>query len=100
MFSILRYVHIFKTIIASFLEWELNCSGSSWNDITNAFYQFQRTALKAARTTEAFRRAEKYAVYYRRVRSQEVRLARLAKAEGCVRVEAQPKVAFVMRIKG
>jgi len=59
-----------------------------------------RTALKAARTTEAFRRAEKYAVYYRRVRSQEVRLARLAKAEGCVRVEAQPKVAFVMRIKG
>merc|ERR1712055_1125688 len=59
-----------------------------------------RTALRAARTTEAFKRAEKYAIYYRRLRKQEVRLNRVAKAEGCVRVEAQPKVAFVMRIKG
>merc|ERR1712183_717368 len=59
-----------------------------------------RTALRAARTTEAFRRAEKYAIFYRRLRKQEVRLNRLAKAQQSIRVPAQPKVAFVMRIKG
>merc|ERR1712243_223247 len=59
-----------------------------------------RTALRAARTQEAFKRAEKYAIYYRRLAKQEVRLARIAKAEGCVHVAEQPKVAFVIRTKG
>merc|ERR1712212_632484 len=40
-----------------------------------------RTALRAARQTEAFKRAEKYAILYRRQRKQEVRLNRLAKAK-------------------
>merc|ERR1712126_196605 len=63
-------------------------------------FKKSRTALRAARTQEAFKRAEKYAVYYRRLAAQEVRLRRIAKAEGCVHVPEQPKVAFVMRTKG
>merc|ERR1712212_380646 len=46
------------------------------------------TALRAARQTEAFKRAEKYSILYRRQRKQEVRIA------------AEHKVAFVMRTKG
>merc|ERR1712002_98993 len=63
-------------------------------------FKKSRTALRAARLTEAFKRAEKYAIYYRRQRKQEVRLNRLAKAAGAVRIPAEHKVAFVMRIKG
>merc|ERR1711970_1140055 len=58
-----------------------------------------RTAIRSARTTEAFKRAEKYAIYYRRLRKQEVMLNR-KKAVGNIRVPAEPKVAFVMRTKG
>merc|ERR1712000_150386 len=63
-------------------------------------FKSSKTALRAARQTEAFKRAEKYAIFYRRQRKQEVRLNNLAKAEGCVRVPDEHKVAFVMRIKG
>merc|ERR1719186_1408881 len=63
-------------------------------------FKSSKTALRAARQTEAFKRAEKYAIFYRRLRKQEVRLNRLAKATGSTRVSAEHKVAFVMRTKG
>ena len=57
----------------------------------------QKTALRAARQKEAFIHAEEYAMYYQRAAKEEVRLARLAKAnkaakstcpaEGCLRHE-------------
>ena len=60
----------------------------------------QKTALRAARQKEPFIRAEKYALYYWQAAKEEVRLARLAKADKAARVPAQSKVAFVIRIKG
>lgn len=63
-------------------------------------WPFQVGALARARHLEAFRRAEKYAIFYRRKAKQEVRLNRVARAEGRVRVPGEARLAFVMRTKG
>ncbi|KAF2353537.1 Ribosomal protein L7 eukaryotic [Trinorchestia longiramus] len=60
----------------------------------------KKAALTRARQAEAFKRAERYAIYYRRKAKQEVHLNRLARAEGRVRVPGEPKLAFVVRTKG
>ncbi|CAG8634085.1 6270_t:CDS:2, partial [Cetraspora pellucida] len=47
-----------------------------------------------------FKRAEKYVNEYRAAERQEIRLRRQAKACGNYYVPAQPKLAFIIRIKG
>merc|ERR1711881_30312 len=47
-----------------------------------------------------FKRAEKYAKEYKDQERDEIRLQRDAKKEGNYYVPAEPKLAFVMRIRG
>lgn len=47
-----------------------------------------------------FKRAEQYVNEYKKKEREEIRLKRAAKAQGDFYVPAQPKVYFVMRIKG
>ncbi|KAI9683097.1 MAG: 60S ribosomal protein L7 [Trizodia sp. TS-e1964] len=47
-----------------------------------------------------FKRAEKYVKEYRDAELEKIRLARLSKQEGSFYVPAEPKLAFVIRIKG
>jgi len=57
---------------------------------------------KAARKTRKviFKRAEKYVKEYRAAERDQIRLRRQAKAAGSYYVPPQPKLAFVIRIKG
>lgn len=56
-------------------------------------------ARKAKRSV-IFKRAEQYVNEYKKSEREEIRLKRVAKAQGDFYVPAQPKVFFVMRIKG
>jgi len=47
-----------------------------------------------------FKRAESYVKEYRDAEREKIRLTRLSKQEGTYYVEAEPKLAFVVRIKG
>jgi large subunit ribosomal protein L7e len=47
-----------------------------------------------------FKRAESYVKEYRDAEREKIRLARTAKQEGSFYVPAEPKLAFVVRIKG
>jgi large subunit ribosomal protein L7e len=47
-----------------------------------------------------FKRAEKYVQEYRDAEREKIRLTRLAKKEGSYYVPAEPKLVFVVRIKG
>lgn len=47
-----------------------------------------------------FKRAEQYVNEYRKKEREEIRLRRVAKASGDFYVPAQPKVYFVIRLKG
>ncbi|KAF1987250.1 60S ribosomal protein L7 [Aulographum hederae CBS 113979] len=47
-----------------------------------------------------FKRAEKYVKEYRDAEREKIRLSRVAKSEGSFYVPAEPKLAFVIRIKG
>lgn len=47
-----------------------------------------------------FKRAEQYVKEYRDAEREKVRLARLSKQKGNFFVEDQPKLVFVVRIKG
>ncbi len=47
-----------------------------------------------------FKRAEKYVKEYRDAEREKIRLARLAKQDGAYYVPAEPKLVFVVRIKG
>lgn len=47
-----------------------------------------------------FERAEKYVKEYRDAEREEIRLKRAAKADGEIYIPAQPKLVFVIRIKG
>merc|ERR1712241_508125 len=49
---------------------------------------------------EIFKRAEKFAKEYQDQERDEIRLRREAKKEGNYYVGAEPKLAFVMRIRG
>ncbi|KAF9996306.1 60S ribosomal protein L7, partial [Entomortierella chlamydospora] len=58
-----------------------------------------RKARKAQRKV-IFKRADQYVREYRAKERDEIRLRRQAKATGSFYVPAQPKLAFVIRIKG
>merc|ERR1711939_68364 len=66
----------------------------------------KRTALlearkqRKAKRSVIFKRAEQYVNEYKNKEREEVRLRRLAKSKGDHFVPAQPKVYFVMRIRG
>ena len=47
-----------------------------------------------------FKRAETYVKEYREAEREKIRLARLSKQEGSFYVPAEPKLVFVIRIKG
>lgn len=47
-----------------------------------------------------FKRAESYVKEYRDAEREKIRLNRLSKKEGSFYVEEQPKLVFVLRIKG
>jgi len=55
---------------------------------------------KKTKRTEIFKRAEKYCKEYRKEELDQLRLKREAKKEGNYYVPAEPKLAFVMRIRG
>ncbi|EFR05144.1 60S ribosomal protein L7 [Nannizzia gypsea CBS 118893] len=57
---------------------------------------------KASKNKRAviFKRAESYVKEYRDAEREKIRLARLSKQEGTLYVPAQPKLVFVVRIKG
>merc|ERR1712142_973686 len=57
-------------------------------------------ANKKAKKIETFKRAEKYAKEYRKEELDQLRLKREAKKEGNFYVPGEPKLAFVMRIRG
>ena len=50
--------------------------------------------------TTVFQRAEKFAAEYRANEREEIRLKRIAKHNGELYVPAQPKVFFVIRLRG
>ena len=47
-----------------------------------------------------YKRAEAYVKEYRDAEREKIRLARLSKQEGSYYVPAEPKLVFVVRIKG
>ena len=55
---------------------------------------------RKARRTALFQRAEKYANEYRTREREEIRLKRIAKQNGEFYVPAQPKIYFVVRLRG
>jgi len=55
---------------------------------------------KKTKRTVIFKRAEKYCKEYRKEELDQLRLKREAKKEGNFYVPAEPKLAFVMRIRG
>ncbi|KAI9764719.1 MAG: 60S ribosomal protein L7 [Geoglossum simile] len=59
----------------------------------------KRKAAKEKRGV-IFKRAEKYVKEYRDAEREKIRLARLSKKEGSFYVPAEPKLVFVVRIKG
>lgn len=59
----------------------------------------KRDANKKKRDT-IFKRAEKYVKEYRDAEREKIRLRRVAKADGSLYVPEEPKLAFVIRIKG
>lgn len=60
----------------------------------------ERQVANKEKRTEIFQRAEKYVQEYRDAEREQVRLKRAAKADGSIYVPAQPKLVFVVRIKG
>lgn len=60
----------------------------------------QRKAASKAKRETIFKRAESYVKEYREAEREKIRLARAAKQDAGFYVPAQPKLAFVIRIKG
>lgn len=61
---------------------------------------FSHLQANKAKRQIAFKRAETFTNEYRNKEREEIRLRRVAKATGEFYVPAQPKVYFVIRIKG
>ncbi|UJR31483.1 hypothetical protein I4U23_018972 [Adineta vaga] len=62
--------------------------------------QLQATKNKKYKRLVIFKRAEKYTSEYRKKERDLIRLKRSAKVRGNYHVEAEPSLAFVMRIRG
>lgn len=60
----------------------------------------ESTQSNKAKRQVVFKRAEQYVNEYRKKEREEIRLRRVAKSSGEFYVPAQPKVYFVVRIKG
>jgi large subunit ribosomal protein L7e len=60
----------------------------------------QRKKENKAKREAGFKRCEKYVKEYRDAEREKIRLSRDAKKDGSFYVPAQPKVVFVIRIKG
>ncbi|TGZ84292.1 60S ribosomal protein L7 [Ascodesmis nigricans] len=60
----------------------------------------ERKKQNKAKREVIFKRAEKYVKEYRDAEREQIRLAREAKKDGSFYVPAQPKLVFVVRIKG
>merc|ERR1711939_899598 len=60
----------------------------------------KRKAANKEKRKAIFKRAETYVKEYRDAEREKIRLARLSRQNGTLHVEAQPKLAFVVRIKG
>jgi large subunit ribosomal protein L7e len=58
-----------------------------------------KKSAKSVRVT-AFKRAEKYAKEYRVAQKNEIRMKRVARNTGSFYLEPEPKLAFVIRIRG
>lgn len=69
---------------------------SSWCDSTD---NISSQAQKEKRGV-IFKRAESYVKEYRDAEREKIRLSRLAKQEGNFYVPGEPKLVFVVRIKG
>lgn len=59
-----------------------------------------RQKERRVKHAKIFNRAEKYVKEYRQQERDEIRLARQAKSKGNFYIPAEPKLAFVVRIKG
>merc|ERR1712093_75951 len=60
----------------------------------------ERKAANKTKREVVFKRAEQYVNEYKKKEREEIRLRRVAKASGDFYVPAQPKVYFVIRLKG
>jgi len=58
------------------------------------------TKRRRAKRMDIFNRAEKYIMEYRKIERDEIRLGRVARNKNNFYVPAEPKLAFVMRIRG
>merc|ERR1712048_762806 len=59
-----------------------------------------KKARNAALKLKALQRAEKYSHEYRKSEQRKIKLNRTAKSQGNIFVPEEPKVAFVIRIRG
>lgn len=60
----------------------------------------RRHAVLVKRRIENFHRAEKYEEEYKKLAKNEINLERSSKKEGSYYIPAEPKLAFVVRIRG
>merc|ERR1739847_239799 len=70
------------------------------NKATRAAALAKERVERRKKRVDVFKRAEKYVKEYRERERDELRLAREAKKAGNFYVPAEPKLAFVMRIRG
>ena len=68
----------------------------SWHGISNIIPPQAQTEKRGV----IFKRAESYVKEYRDAEREKIRLSRLAKQEGNFYVPGEPKLVFVVRIKG
>ena len=69
---------------------------SSWYGISNML----PLQVQKEKRGVIFKRAESYVKEYRDAEREKIRLSRLAKQEGNFYVPGEPKLVFVVRIKG
>merc|ERR1712232_1229856 len=62
--------------------------------------QDKERAEKQQQREQIFKRAESYVKEYRDAEREKIRLSRVAKQEGSYYIPAEPKLVFVVRIKG
>jgi len=70
-----------------------------WDEAAKATAAAAATKAKASKE-EAFKRAEKYVAEYKSQEQQLVTMKRAARKEGTFYVEPEPKLLFVMRLRG
>merc|ERR1719402_1502743 len=103
--------HLCDFLEANYLDEQVEGIKEISDMITNRKRQQEHRAARAAnvikdrvarraKRVDIFKRAEKYVKEYRDAERDELRLTREAKKAGNFYVAAEPKLAFVMRIRG